>query len=185
MARPRGRPNLRRERYGLFLREYFNCDWNGKLAYQRVYGNCKPTSAQTSASILLAKPEVRRELKRMIARVIKRADITEEKILTQYQEAYDIARDQSKTADMVSATTAQAKLVGMLKERIEHGAPGEFEHYDNISEVLKALSEQLGPEAALRIGEAVGVTLELEAKPVVEPDQPSLAEVPPASDAVN
>lgn len=118
----------------------------------------------------------------MLKRIIKRADITEEKILTQYQEAFDMAKEQAKPADMVSASTAQAKLVGMLRDRIEAGRPGEFEHLDNVSDVLEALAAQVGPDIARKIGQAIGV---LPASDQLDAAKSALADAEAASDAVN
>lgn len=116
----------------------------------------------------------------MVKRLVKRADITEEKILTQYQDAYDMAEKTGKTADMISASTAQAKLVGILRERMEAGAPGDFERMDNISDVLESLAAQVGPDIAAKIGEALGVM----PQPAIEDDR-LLAEAEPVSDAIN
>jgi hypothetical protein len=171
---------LREKRHELFLREYLINGWNGKEAYIKVYGPVK--TAETQACKLLKKPHVRQRFNQM---VIKRADITEERILSQYQDAYDMARDQGKSADMISASTAQAKLVGLLKDRIEHGAPGEFEHMENASDVLAALSDQVGPEAALAVGKALGITQAVVAPPVVEADDATLAAIEAPSNSVN
>jgi hypothetical protein len=174
---------LREKRHELFLREYLINGWNGKEAYIKVYGPVK--TAHIQAHKLLKKPHVRQRFNQMVNKLIKRADITEERILSQYQDAYDMARDQGKSADMISASTAQAKLVGLLKDRIEHGAPGEFEHLENVSDVLEALSQQIGPEAALSIGKALGITQAVVAPPVVEADDATLAAIEAPSNSVN
>lgn len=172
---------LKHQRHELFLREYFANGWNGERAYKTVYGPVK--TAKVQASKLLAKPMVRKRFNQMVNRLIKRADITEEKILTQYQEAYDMARETGKTADMVSASTAQAKLVGMLRDRLEAGSPGDFDRMDNISDVLEALSQQVGPDIASKIGQALGALPAIEAKPIEDINE--LASTPAVSDAVN
>lgn len=172
---------LKHHRHELFLREYFANGWNGKEAYIKVYGPVKTANVQ--ACKLLARPKVRKRFNAMVSRLIKRADITEEKILSQYQEAYDMAKETGKTADMVSASTAQAKLVGMLRDRIEAGSPGDFDRMDNISDVLEALSQQVGPEIASKIGQALGIIQQIEAQPVEDLTQ--LAETPTATDAIN
>lgn len=172
---------LKNQRHELFLREYFANGWKGKQAYITVYGHCK--TADTQASKLLAKPKVRKRFNQMVSRLIKRADITEEKVLSQYQEAYDLALSQGKTADMVSATTAQAKLVGLLRERLETGAPGDFDRLDTVSDVLEALAQRVGPEVALKISAALGIQPQIEAQPAE--DLTELAEASPGSNAVN
>lgn len=118
----------------------------------------------------------------MLTKFIKRADITEERVLTQYQEAYDMAVAQGKTADMVSATTAQAKLVGLLRERTEIGMPGDFDRMESVSDVLEALSQQVGPEVALQIGRAMGVVETQQPEPQ---EDVALAAAEPASGSIN
>lgn len=81
----------------------------------------------------------------------KRSDITIEKILTDYQNALVMAQADGKTGDMIAAATAQAKLVGLLIERKEVGAAGDFSNMESISEVLQAVADQAGPEAALAL----------------------------------
>jgi len=87
----------------------------------------------------------------------KRADITEDKILTDYQAALDLAKTQRKPDSIVNAATAQAKLVGLLKDRIETKNVDNFENMDSISDILQAVSDQAGPEAALALAKALGV----------------------------
>ncbi len=118
-------------------------------------------------------------------RLLNRMDITEEKILTQYQEAYDMAREQGKTADMVSASTAQAKLVGLLRDRIEAGAPGDFDSLENVSDVLKAVEQQAGPEAALMLAQVLGIAKPQEEAVPEQSDTAELEELEPPSGAVN
>lgn len=172
---------LKNQRHELFLREYIANGWNGKQAYAKVYSPVK--SAEVQASKILAKPAVRKRFNQMLKKIVKRAEITEERILGKYEEAFEMAQEQGKTADMISAATAQAKLVGMLRERLEAGSPGDFDRLENASDVLEALADRVGPDVARKIGEALGIIQQIEAQP--EEDLTQLAEAQPASDAVN
>ena len=87
----------------------------------------------------------------------KRADITEDKILTDYQEALALAKEQQKPDSMVNAATAQAKLVGLLKDRIETKNVNDFENMESISDILEAVTAMIGPEAALALSKAFGL----------------------------
>jgi hypothetical protein len=87
----------------------------------------------------------------------KRADITEEKILTDYQEALQLAKAQQKPDAIVNAATAQAKLVGLLKDRIETKYVDDFDSMESISEILQAVEKQAGAEAALALSQAFGL----------------------------
>lgn len=118
----------------------------------------------------------------------KRADITVDKILSDYEQALQLAKAQEKPNEIVNAATAQAKLVGLLRERVETGSPGDFAAMDNISDVLEAVAEQVGPEVALALSKAFGLLDEATKKePEVEPErEPNLLErFDPPSGAVN
>lgn len=169
------------QRHEQFLREYILNGWCGQAAYRKVYGPVP--SAKVQASKLLARPHIRKRYNQMMKKILNRAEITEERILGKYEEAFNMAEAQGKPSDMISAASAQAKLVGLLRDRIEAGAPGEFNHLENISDVLEALSQQVSPEVAAKIGEALGII------PAIEHKQDESAEVlaatDPASRAIN
>ena len=87
----------------------------------------------------------------------KRADITEDKILTDYQVALELAKQQAKPDSIVNAATAQAKLVGLLRERVE---TGDFDKMDNVSDILEAVAKEAGPEVASPLSNAFGISAE-------------------------
>jgi hypothetical protein len=95
-----------------------------------------------------------------------------------------MAESQGKTADMISAASAQAKLVGLLRERLESGAPGDFDKMENLSDVLEALGDRVGPEIAAKIGEALGIINQREDQEEAQPKE-NLAELLPPSGSVN
>lgn len=172
---------LKNQRHELFLREYIANGWNGRKAYEKVYRPVK--TADIQASKLLALPKVRKRFNQMLKKIVKRSEITEERILGKYEEAFEMAQEQGKTGDMISAASAQAKLVGLLRDRLEAGSPGDFERMENASDVLAALADRVGPDVAQKIGEALGLIKQIDAQPVEDLTQ--LAEASPASDAVN
>ena len=89
----------------------------------------------------------------------RRADITEDKILTDYQIALEIAKEQARPDSIVNAATAQARLTGLLRDRTEVGKPGDFEQLESISEVLEKVAQELGPEGALALSKAMGLDM--------------------------
>ena len=110
----------------------------------------------------------------------RRADITEDKILTDYQEALDMAKGQLKPETIVSAATAQAKLVGLLKDRLET-TNIDVSAMENISDILAAVAAESGPEAALALSKA----FKLEA-PVGPPNEElTISDIEPESDSIN
>lgn len=174
--------------------------WHGRgygliwRAYQDAYPHVtKHTCLLTASARLHRKPHIQERIREVTKRMLTRMDITEERILGQYQDAYDLAKDQGKTADMISASTAQAKLVGLLRDRIEAGAPGDFDKLENVSDVLAAVEKQAGPEAALMLAQVLGLSPRDETSPepsnegseAPEPDTSELEELEPPSEAVN
>ena len=101
-----------------------------------------------------------------------------------------MAEAMEKPADMVAAATSQAKLVGLLRDRVEAGNVGDFDKMDNISDILERVAEEAGPEAALALSKAfwLGDQPSDQETAVALPNEEieaDLAEAKPASDAVN
>ena len=94
------------------------------------------------------------ELRQALA---KRGDITEDKILTDYEEALQVAKAQAKPSSIVQAATAQAKLVGLLKDRIETTNVHDFETMESIDDIFRKVADDLGPEAAAALSKVFGL----------------------------
>lgn len=152
-------PMLRNPRHEKFAREYVRTGI-GAEAYRRAYPRAHPTStARVCASQLLTKPNVVRRTVELRQAMARRADITEDKILTDYQIALEIAKEQARPDSIVNAATAQARLTGLLRDRTEVGKPGDFEQLESISEVLEKVAQESGPEGALALSKAMGLDM--------------------------
>ena len=179
--------NPRQER---FVKEYMRCE-TATEAYRKVYPNANGFNcASAGACNLMRKPHVKRRIREMRMDIKRKADITFEKILTDYQLALDMAKSKGEPANIIAAAREQAKLVGLLIDRKEIGAAGDFENMENISDILEAVANQAGPEAALALSKVFGIlgTDNMVAVTVKAPepeDSEALIEAKPASDAVN
>jgi hypothetical protein len=150
-------PILKNQRHEKFAREYVKTGI-GAEAYRRVYPRIDPIeTAKRNAYRLRTYAHIDKRIQELRQAMAKRADITEDKILTDYQEALALAKAQEKPDSMVNAATAQAKLVGLLRDRVETGNAGDFDNMENISEVLEAVAAQSGPEAAMALAKAFGL----------------------------
>jgi Terminase small subunit len=148
---------LKNPRHEKFAREYVKTGI-GAEAYRRVYPRAHPIStARVCASQLLTKPNIVSRTVELRQAMAKRADITEDKILTDYQEALILAKKQQKPDSMVNAATAQAKLVGLLKNRIETKSVNEFENLESVDDILQKVADEAGPEAAAALSRAFGL----------------------------
>ena len=190
---------LRRQHHEIIVREYLKNGGNGAEAYRvastKVTGKPlrNPDSPTVCASRILAYPEVKARLAELQEQMAKRADITMDKILSDYQRALVMAEQMQKPADMVAAATSQAKLVGLLRDRVEAGGVGDFDKMEDMSSILEAVAAEAGPEAALALAKAFGLAgsqedgkpsdgLPIESEDGLEAD---LAEAEPASKTVN
>lgn len=180
--------NPRQERFvKLYVQETAQGGFAGD-AYRRVYSRAKGYNcANAAAWRLLQKPTIKRRIREMRMDIKRKADITFEKILTDYQDAMVIARNKEDAGNMIAAAREQAKLVGLLIDRKEVGAAGDFENMDQISDILAAVEKQAGAAVALALGQAFGVLSLPEPQKAPEPteDSEALAVAEAASDAVN
>lgn len=108
--------------------------------------------ADACASRLLKHAKVKQRIERLQTVMAKLADITADTIATELEEARQLAKQEGQSAAMVSATTAKAKLAGLLIERKEIGDAGEFarmseqELRDFIADSTKATPLPSHPE---------------------------------------
>src|SRR5262245_34876853 len=148
---------LKNPRHEKFAREYVKTGI-GAEAYRRVYPRAHPIStARVCASQLLTKPNIARRTVELRQAMAKRGDITEDKILTDYQEALQLAKVQEKPNSIIKAATAQTTLVGLLKDRIETKNVNNFEDMESIEAILQKIADEVGPEATAALGKAFGL----------------------------
>ncbi len=130
-------------------------------------------SLEVASSRLLSHVEVQREITRRKAAMIKRADVTLDKLLQDLQDDRALARKLEQPSAAIAATQLTAKLCGLLIERKESGAPGDFAGAKTEAEVVDQVRTELGDAAANLLISLV--------KAVADP----LVDAPPASDAIN
>ncbi len=189
-------PVLQRTHHELLVRELIKNGGNKAEAYRTVAKRFpgKPLKNKYSPAVcacrILSYPEVKARYRELQEQMAKRADITIDKILTDYQLALNLAKSQEKPADIVNAATAQAKLVGLLRDRVEHGEVGDFGDMENIQEILEAVASEKGVDAAIALAASFGVPYEAKRISELPSDdtdvlEADLDDIKPASDAVN
>lgn len=178
---------LKNLRYEHFARELIRTGDNSAEAYRRIVhrfprkrtGYTNPNSPKVVGWQLRHRPEIKRRYWELREIMAKKSDITIEKVLTDIQEAMNIAKRQDKPNDVINAAMAQAKLVGLLRDRVETGAVGDFDDLENVSDILEKVALEQGPEVALALAKAFGLA-NADSK-----DGNELAQAIPPSDAVN
>jgi Terminase small subunit len=167
----------------MFLRELMKT-FVAAEAYRKVYKNTSRKAATVAASRCLAKPHVRKRYQQLMERQMKRSDISIDKVLTDYQYALDLAKTQARPAEIVAAAQAQAKLVGLLRERVETGGVGEFPDTQSIEGILETVAREAGAEAAMTLASMFGLKLP-ESHETQKMKEAALFIADPASDSVN
>lgn len=97
--------------------------------------------------------------------MLKRSDITMEKLISDAEEARKLALRIDQPSAATGATTLQAKLVGLLVERKEQGQPGDFAGLSTPEQVMDAIRTELGEGAALALQAILGKPAPLPAAP--------------------
>jgi hypothetical protein len=100
-------------------------------------------------------------VKELQQRGAERAEVTVASLIADLDEDRKLARGAGQASAAVSATMAKAKLLGLVIDRKEVGAPGEFDQIENMSaDELRAFIRQFteaisgGDDAAAAGGEA-------------------------------
>ena len=101
---------------------------NASEAYRQAY-DAKSMSAQaihTEASKLLQHPAITRRLGVVKERAIEKAAVSVESLLSELEEARQLAKGKENSSVMVQATLGKAKVGGFIVDKKEIGGPGEF-----------------------------------------------------------
>lgn len=97
---------------------------NASEAYRRNYNTerMKPNTIWVAACTLLANPKVARRIEQLQQLHLERHNLTVDDIIRELEEAREVAAkaESPQTASMVSASLGKAKLLGMLKDKVEH-----------------------------------------------------------------
>ncbi len=181
--------NPRHERFAKLYVVHTANGGNATDAYKQVYkGATGFNVAPTLACRLLKNPKVQSRIMEMRMDIKRKSEITFEKILTDYQQALEMAKAKDDPGNVIAAAREQAKLVGLLIDRKEVGSAGDFERMESIADILSAVAEQAGPEAALALSQAfnlMGPTVIVQKPSQEQESEVSLLEADPGSDAVN
>src|SRR5260370_4559972 len=133
-------PNHRQERFCQLvkqgvpaIRDYPMAGYNAhRSAQARLCGNVR----------------IKRRLAELTRGLAAKTRVTVEMITDQLDEDRAFARRLKQPAAAHAATVSKAKLHGLLVDRKESGAPGEFGALQTCDEVLALVRQELGHEAA-------------------------------------
>ena len=166
-----GKPLTPRDKH--FIAEYMKSGVASRAYALAGFTATTRGSLDSAASRKLRSVKIKAEINRRKRAMIKRADITLDKLLADLQEDRDLARRLEQPSAAIAATQLTAKLCGLLIERKESGAPGDFASAKTPQEVIDMLRAELGDDAAKALESLVNTA----------PDD--LVDAPAASEAIN
>ncbi len=148
--------NIRQER---FIAEYLKTlatapSRNGNASRAYMLAGYQPktrNSLDVSACKLLKHPKIKAAIRQKRRAMLKRSDITLEKLLSDADDARQLAMRIDQPAAATSAVQLQAKLVGLLVDRKESGAPGDFAAGMTADDAISIARERHGEAAALAL----------------------------------
>jgi hypothetical protein len=82
----------------------------------------------------------------------KRHEITVDTLLEDLEADRQLAHRAEQSGGAVTATMSKARLLGLVVDRKESGAPGEFANMQSIQEVIAVVRRELGDQAADALG---------------------------------
>jgi phage terminase small subunit len=139
-------PFLENERHELFAQQLAQ----GKSASEAyVLAGFKPS--RHNASRLRTKSNICARVREIQEASAKSAEINIASICRELDSAIEIARARGQANAMVSAAGLRAKLAGLMVERHEIGAPGDFEDCNTEEEVLRALLVRLSGTSEIEV----------------------------------
>jgi len=106
-----------------------------------------------------------------------KTSITLASLLDELAADRELARRVDQPSAAIQATVMQAKLVGLMVERKESGAPGDFASLGSVDEIIAKVRSDLGEQAALLLQAVLDKSEPAPEPPVEIP--------PPASGTLN
>jgi hypothetical protein len=144
-------PALKNPRHELFCQlipQGAKNGWSQAEIYRRCGYKATGHSAEVLASNLLKNIEVQQRIAEITGPALKKARVSIESLLDQLETTINDARGDGQHSVVVNALTLSAKLVGLLRDRVEVGGAGAFDGLETSEQVVAALlSDQPAAEA--------------------------------------
>jgi phage terminase small subunit len=145
--------NLRHER---FARAFIKTNVAARAYLKAGYTANTRNALDASSSRLLGHAKVQSRIKELRRQMAARNRVTVDSLLQDLADDRALARDLGQPGAAIQATQLSAKLVGLLVDRKESGAPGDFAGMQSREEVLALVRAELGDETAALLAKALG-----------------------------
>jgi hypothetical protein len=145
-------PALRNPKHELFCQlipQGAKNGWSQAEIYRRCGYKAAGHSAEVLASNLLKNIEVQRRITEITGPAVKKARVTTETLIAQFDQVFDAAMSDKQFGAASSAASVKAKLTGFLRDKLVVGTPGSFDGLETTAQVVAALLADQTPNEAL------------------------------------
>jgi phage terminase small subunit len=135
-------PMLKNQRRETFCRMIIEAAKRGlpqTWAYEKAGYHADGHSAEVNASRLLNYAEIKARIAELGAPAVRKTRVSIESLLNELETTINDARGDGQHSVVVNALTLSAKLVGLLRDRVEVGGVGEFSACESTEDVVAAL----------------------------------------------
>jgi len=153
--------NVRHERFAQGVHKYGNARRAYREAGYTAREGLTPRhsgSLDRCATRLRKHAQVQERLQELRTMALKRHEITVDTLLADLEKDRALAHSMGQSGAAVSASMAKARLLGLIVERTERGAPGEFGNLQSVQEVIAQVRRDLGDSAADALAQLVDQT---------------------------
>ena len=106
-------------------------------------------SADACAARLLTVAKVRDRISELVEPAVRKTRVSIESLLDELETTIADARVTKQHSVVIQALTLSAKLVGLLRERVEIGGVGEFSRCESPDDLMRTLLVDMTPAEAL------------------------------------
>jgi hypothetical protein len=129
---------LRNPRHERFVQGLFE-----GLPASRAFEQAGYAPNDRNAIRLKGNEKVQARLRELQGEAARSTKITIESVCRELDEGVAVAKERGQAQAMVSASALKAKLSGLMVERVEHGAPGDFDNLNSVPQIVDRVLERL------------------------------------------
>ena len=141
--------NQRRETFCRMIIEAAKRGLPQTWAYEKAGYHADGHSAEVNASRLLNYAEIKSRLAELGQPAVRRTRVSVESLLNELETTINDARSDGQHSVVVNALTLSAKLVGLLRDRVEVGGVGSFDGCETVEQAIDLLLADQSPGEAL------------------------------------
>jgi hypothetical protein len=168
--------NQRQEMFCLMMYEGRKHGWPPHVCYTKAGYKATKHAAEVAASRLLKKAEIIARQAELSAPAVRKTKTTVDSLALQFDQVFEGAIGSEQFGAAGAAAAAKAKLFGFMREKIEVGAPGEFDKCETAEQVVEKVLQDQTPQQALEVLDILRTLVEQRAGDlalVVEQPKPS------------